>query len=147
MVHIVASSHVDPDADGRKPYQLLTFELPQWTLQQTRNLGSLDAPPRLAISANASLTVQPRDEDPAAAMAAQVQSWAGADAMTWANAIEWSAGNVLLTYALPDQRGTGAALALRTGARIVRLAEFRHGSGDIPRTCVWRRAASSCWPP
>ena len=132
MVHIVASSHVDPDADGRKPYQLLTFELPQWTLQQTRNLGSLDAPPRLAISANASLTVQPRDEDPAAAMAAQVQSWAGADAMTWANAIEWSAGNVLLTYALPDQRGTGAALALRTDARIVRLAEFRHGSGDIP---------------
>src|SRR5256885_13216122 len=56
-------------------------------------------------------------------MAAQVQSWAGADAMTWANAIEWSAGNVLLTYALPDQRGTGAALALRTGARIVRLAD------------------------
>src|SRR5256885_12445883 len=63
-------------------------------------------------------------------MAAQVQSWAGADAMTWANAIEWSAGNVLLTYALPDQRGTGAALALRTGARIVRLAEFRHRSEE-----------------
>lgn len=132
VVNIVASRRLDPDADGRKPYQLLTFALPGWTLQQARNLGSFDALPRLARAADGALAVQPQDKDPAATMAAQVQSWAGADAMTWANAIEWSAGNVLLTYAQPDQRGTGAALALRTGALIVRLAEFRHGSGDIP---------------
>lgn len=118
LVNIVASSRLDPDADGRKPYQLLTFALPGWTLQQARNLGSFDALPRLARAADGTLAVQPQDKEPAAAMAAQAQAW--------------SAGNVLLIYALPGQRGTGAALALGAEARIVHLAEFRSGGNDIP---------------
>ncbi|WP_202759917.1 hypothetical protein [Delftia acidovorans] len=118
LVNIVASSRLDPDADGRKPYQLLTFALPGWTLQQARNLGSFDALPRLARAADGTLAVQPQDKEPAAAMAAQAQAW--------------SAGNVLLIYALPGQRGMGAALALGAEARIVHLAEFRSGGNDIP---------------
>jgi hypothetical protein len=127
VVHIVASSRLDAHADGRKPYQLLTFTLPGWTLQQTRELGSFDTLPRLARTADGTLEVQPQDSHPPAAKA-----WAGADAMDWANALEWSAGNVLLTYALPWQHGTAAALALRADARTVRLAEFRSGGDDIP---------------
>lgn len=132
MVNIVASSRLDPDADGRKPYRLLTFALPGWTLQQARNLGSFDTLPRLARSADGTMAVQPRDKDPAAAMAAQARAWAAADAMAWTSAQAWSAGNVLLTYALPSQRVMGAALALGAEARIVHLAEFRSGGHDIP---------------
>ena len=132
LVNIVASSRLDPDADGRKPYQLLTFALPGWTLQQARNLGSFDALPRLARAADGTLAVQPQDKDPAAAMAAQARAWVAADAMAWTSAQAWSAGNVLLIYALSGQRGMGAALALGAEARIVHLAEFRSGGNDIP---------------
>lgn len=132
VVNIIASSRLDPDADGRKPYQLLTFALPGWTLQQARNLGSFDALPRLARAADGALAVQPQDKDTAAAMAAQAQAWTAADAMAWTSAQAWSAGNVLLIYALPGQRGMGAALALGAEARIVHLAEFLSGGNDIP---------------
>jgi len=128
VVNIVASSRLDPDADGRKPYQLLTFALPGWTLQQARNLGSFDALPRLARAADGALAVQPQDKDTAAAMAAQAQAWTAADALAWTSAQAWSAGNALLI----GQRGMGAALALGAEARIVHLAEFRSGGNDIP---------------
>jgi len=132
VVNIIASSRLDPDADGRKPYQLLTFALPGWTLQQARNLGSFDALRRLARAADGTLAVQPQDKEPAAAMAAQARARTAADAMAWTSAQAWSAGNVLLIYALPGQRGMGAALALGAEARIVHLAEFRSGGNDIP---------------
>ncbi|MGQ8876194.1 hypothetical protein ACUTR7_01715 [Delftia sp. NA_296.1] len=111
LVNIIASSRLDPDADGRKPYQLLTFALPGWTLQQARNLGSFDALPRLARAADGTLAVLPQDKDTAAAMAAQAQAWTAADALAWTSAQAWSAGNVLLIYALPGQRGMPGGLA------------------------------------
>lgn len=88
-----------------------------WTLQQARNLGSFDALPRLARAADGTLAVQPQDKDPAAAMAAQAGARTAADAMAWTSAQAWSAGNVLLIYALPGQRGMPGGLAVFTDRR------------------------------
>ncbi len=130
-VHIVASSRLDPGPDGLKPYQLLTFALPAWTLQHAHELGSFDTLPRVVRADDGSLSVQPSDSDPAADMLAKVKAYAGAEALDWASAMEWSDGNVLLSYALPGQGAAGAALALGADARIVRLAATDQGSADI----------------
>jgi len=143
VVHIVASDQLYSDRDtGYAPFRLLTFTLPDWTLQHTQKLGNFDvlndSIPRMVRVTDGYLIVQPRREwdpdkgylissppgsRPAGEMTKLVQNYAGGEELKRFRAVQWSAGNVLLRYT-PSQDGNGIALASQTRRRIVRLAEF-----------------------
>ncbi|MCE1251616.1 MAG: hypothetical protein LWW82_12970, partial [Comamonadaceae bacterium] len=129
VVNIVASDQLQPDEDGQAHFRLLTFALPAWTLQHTRDLGRFNVlngtPPRMTRIADGSLAVrQVSSANPATEIANQVKTYIGTETLGWLTATEWSASNVLLDYALPDQTGTGIALANQAHRRVIRMAEF-----------------------
>jgi len=137
VVHLVASAQFDTDHDGNAQFQLLTFSLPDWTLQHTRDLGirSFGRPPRLLRTTDGYLIIQPDIKnldrsyiypqqpggDPWAEMTDLVSSYAGGEELGLSGSMQWSAGNVLLSYALTDQ-DTGTALANRNRRQIVRVS-------------------------
>jgi len=140
VVHIVASDTLDRYDDGqRADFRLLTFTLPDWTLRHVQYLGDFEVlnnpDPRMVRVTDGYLIVQPRVEkypdkgysisppgsEPWWDMAELVQNYAGGKGLEWLHAIQWSAGNVLLRYALPNRDGSGFALANQSRRRIVHL--------------------------
>jgi len=137
VVHLVASAQFDADRGGNAEFHLLTFSLPDWTLQHKRDLGSryFDTPPRLLRTTEGYLVIQPAIENPVGSyvypqppgsdpwveMTDLVRPYAGGEGLRFLRSIQWSAGNVLLSYALTD-RDTGTALANRNRRQIVRVS-------------------------
>jgi hypothetical protein len=126
LVNLVAGDGTDAAADGRKPYRLLTFSLPGWTLLGTRDLGRFEnGPPRIQRAADGSLiAAQVPGSDLRALLARQARSYAGGEALADLRAEETSAGRVLLTYRLPGTSGTGFALSDGERARTVALQDL-----------------------
>jgi len=145
VVHLVASAQFDSDHDSNAEFQLLTFSLPDWTLQRKRDLGRrhFGRPPRLLRTTDGYLVIQPDiknpdgsyvspqspGSDPWAEMADLVRSYTGGEKLSWTKAIEWSAGNVVLDYGLSEGR-PGIALANKNRHQIVRV--FEQPSGTMP---------------
>lgn len=126
VARIVASDRLTRnDADGRKPYSLLTFAVPSWTLQATRDLGTFDVlngtPPRITHSKGRAPEVLSAGSDDTAAILSETRQFAGGISPNFMNAMAWSADTVLVEYADPSKTGRAVALIDRARRSIVRL--------------------------
>jgi len=160
VVHIVASSDVDIDDNGYADFSLLTFTLPDWTLQHARDLGNFyvlnDVEPRMLRAPDGALTLQPRKSrnsdgtytyppgsNPWRAMFNLIQTYTGKEHLNWdgtnrtTQIFEWSADTVLFRYELPGEAGSdlggfGFALADHKRRHIIPLDEFLEEDVPIP---------------
>lgn len=126
VAYVVASNHVDrSNTDGSKPYSLLTFAVPGWTLQGKQELGSFDVlngtPPRIARGADGRMEVLPDGQDTAAATLAEAVQFPGGQSLEFVNPLAWSANKVLIQYAAPRTGGSAFALVDRARKSIVRI--------------------------
>lgn len=126
-VFIVASEQLQrDDANGRKPYSLLNFSVPAWTLQARQDLGSFDVlngtPPQIARGTDGRLEPQPAAIDPAAELHAELSQYAGGASLTFATPLASSANMMLIGYAASQDPASAAyALLHRTQHSIVRI--------------------------
>lgn len=126
VAQIVASDRFTRnDVDGRKPYSLLTFAVPAWTLKAKRDLGTFDVlngtPPRFTHGKDQVLEVLSTGSEDTAAMLSEARQFAGNTSLTFTNAIAWSASTVLVEYADPSKTGAAVALIDRAQRSIVRI--------------------------
>jgi len=130
MVHIVASDNRDFDDQRRADFSLLTFMLPDWTLQHVRELGNFSllngSEPRMLSAPDGAVALQARtiynadgtyihqsDSNPWNEMFHRIKTYTGAENLNWdrssisTDIFEWSADNVLFRYSyrLPDREG------------------------------------------
>jgi len=164
MVHIVASDNRDFDDQRRADFNLLTFTLPDWTLQHVRELGNFSllngSEPRMLRAPDGALTLQSHtthnpdgtythqsDSNPWDEMFWRIATYTEEENLKWdrsrplaALIYEWSTDNVLFRYNLPRQNGSGLlsgfgiALANHSRRQIVRLGEFPKADFPIPPT-------------
>lgn len=124
---IVASAQwLRDDTSGRKPYSLLNFSVPAWTLQGQRDLGTFDVlngtPPRITQGADGQLKPQPAEIDPAVELRAELQQYPDAATWTFATPLAASANTVLIAYtASQDAHGVAYALLHRMQRSAVRI--------------------------
>jgi hypothetical protein len=126
VAHIVASDRFTRnDADGRKPYSLLTFAVPAWTLQAKRDLGNFDVlngtPTRITHSKDRAPEVLSAGSDDTAAILSEAQQFGGGASLKFMNALASSASAVLVEYADPSKTGSEVALIDRARRSIVRI--------------------------
>jgi hypothetical protein len=126
VARIVATDQLTRnDADGRKPYRLLTFAVPAWALQATRDLGSFDVlngtPPRVTLGKGRAPEVLSADSDDIAAILSEARQFAGGTSLNFMNAMAWSASAVLAEYADPSKPGRAVALIDRARRSVVRI--------------------------
>jgi len=158
VVHIVASDKQDFDSDRRADFSLLTFSLPDWTLQHKRILGNFKLPePRMLRTTDGLLVLQPShilnpdgtySDAPSSnlryEMYRRITSYSAGNHLMWnrespsTQVFEWSADHVLFRYGLrePDDTGAtsgyGIALADHSNRKIVSLDEFPKKNFPIP---------------
>lgn len=127
MVFIVASAQLQRDnTSGRKPYSLLNFSVPAWTLQGRQDLGNFDVlngePPRITRGADGRLRPQPAEIDPAAELRAELSQYADGTTLTFATPLAASANTVLIGYTVSqDAHGAAYAVMHRAQRSIVRI--------------------------
>ena len=125
-VHIVASDRLSRnDTDGRKPYSLLTFDMPGWTLRARQDLGSFDvlngAPPRVTLNADQRWEAIPPEKDAAADMLAEASHFARGDTLGLAHPLAWSADTVLVEYTATDTNDAAVAMIDRARRSVQRI--------------------------
>lgn len=130
QVHVVATSQFyRRDDDGRKPYRLLTFSLPDWTLGEQADLGNFDvlngSPPRVAPGPRAGQWV-PRASDAEPDAMAELAGYEGGQGVAFARFTQLSGNVSLVEFAVeaqpPSQSQTGTGFADSATRRFVRLA-------------------------